>query len=166
MVQFLEELAKSLHILFYQTCTEELRAYVSEKNPIFYGKAKEITVRDGSKALYDQYFMESALSNAKSLMKQMDEEDKKFQINLIKLSLSMQSATSHASGETLSAKAANITKLQVDDRILLEEAKEIYDEIMKHRIKASDQDFTWLARQFDLQTSYLICVAITSVVVM
>lgn len=133
--------------------------FVSERDaleerdiPIFYGKARELTVRDGTKLLHSGYFMESAIDNAKNLMKKMDKKDQIFQIDLIKTSLSMHENSSHSVGETTAPKVANKTELIVTDELLLSEALRIYDEIMKRRITGQTDDFTWIVRQFDLQT--------------
>lgn len=142
-----EKLIHLWHMYIYERNALEMRDI-----PIFYSKAKELSIKDGEKVLYEGYFAEHAIQNCKQIISQLDEKEKRWQIGLIHSSLAMHRASVHTTHIDAPSKEKVAQHLRVDDDLLLREAMNIYDEIVARKICGDHGDFTWIVKRFDLQS--------------
>lgn len=137
----------------WNTFLSERDAIERRDIPIFYGRAESLALIDHEKSVYGGYFMMNAIEQSQSIIKRLSNKDKVFQIDLIKSSLSIYEGTSHdhrAEAGSFRKKPDNIPVL--DDNLLMREAENIYKQLTDKRIESMNGDFTWIVRQFDMET--------------
>lgn len=125
--------------------------------PIFYGEAEALELMDGTTNLYDGYFMQSAIDRAKELIKKLDQDDQRIQLELIENSLEIYEQDSHA--EIAAAATDELPGLEelrrIDDEQFIAEANLIYEQILSKRIIGHAGDATWIVQQYDITTGRL-----------
>lgn len=137
----------------WNTFLSERDAIERRDIPIFYGRAESLALVDNEKALYGGYFMMNAIERSQTIIKRLSDRDKAFQTDLIRSSLSIYEGTSHYHSLEAGSFKKKVNDLPaLDDNMLLREAESIYKQLTDRRIENMNGDFTWIVRQFDMET--------------
>jgi len=143
---FLYDAHESIISQLLNVFKSEKRAVERGDIPIFYGEPNREGILDEEGLLFNKYFEKSAIENAKNRILKLNEADMVIQLQIIEKSLATEVRNVHEYTVDIENNGKETSSLQelLSKEKLLDEAKEIYEEIMANRLNSKIRGYSWL----------------------